>query len=130
MKQNLYLYKVKSIDKVVDGDTVILTVDLGFYLSFKIKVRLKGFDAPEIFRPANEKEKEAGFQVKEYLTKLLVENQQDLFIKTSKVPGIYGRWEGEIFIVKDGKVESVNSKVINFINENKLDKQSLRNLKG
>jgi endonuclease YncB( thermonuclease family) len=42
-----YLYKV-TIGQVVDGDTVWLTVDLGFYTAHTVKVRMAGINAPEL----------------------------------------------------------------------------------
>lgn len=42
-----YLYKV-TVDQVVDGDTVWLTVDLGFYIDHRTKIRMAGINAPEL----------------------------------------------------------------------------------
>jgi len=36
------------MEKVVDGDTVYLTADLGFYIKALVKVRLMGIDAPPL----------------------------------------------------------------------------------
>ena len=36
------------LEKVVDGDTVYLTADLGFYIKALVKVRLMGVDAPPL----------------------------------------------------------------------------------
>ena len=41
-----YTYFAK-LDRVIDGDTLILDFDLGFFASFKSKVRLIGIDCPE-----------------------------------------------------------------------------------
>ena len=43
----MYEYKVKSVDHIVDGDTLDVTVDLGFDITHKIRVRLLGIDTPE-----------------------------------------------------------------------------------
>ncbi|MHC1610385.1 MAG: thermonuclease family protein [Candidatus Methanospirareceae archaeon] len=43
-----YIYKAK-LERVVDGDTVDLIVDVGFYISVHQRFRLKGIDTPEIF---------------------------------------------------------------------------------
>jgi len=42
----MYLYRVK-VDKVVDGDTIDCTIDLGFSIYHKVRVRLYGIDTPE-----------------------------------------------------------------------------------
>jgi micrococcal nuclease len=41
-------YHVLSIDRIVDGDTVDLTLDLGFSISIRQRVRLLGVNTPEI----------------------------------------------------------------------------------
>lgn len=42
----LYNY-LALLDRVVDGDTVDITIDLGFRVTTKQRVRLLGIDAPE-----------------------------------------------------------------------------------
>lgn len=42
----MYQYKA-IIDRVIDGDTVVMTVDLGFYTYMKLHLRLYGIDTPE-----------------------------------------------------------------------------------
>ena len=48
-----------KVEKVVDGDTVDLSIDLCFDIHHKIRVRLYGVDTPES-RTVNKAEKEAG----------------------------------------------------------------------
>lgn len=43
----MYNYKA-IVNKVVDGDTVNLTIDLGFRLTYTANCRLAGINAPEI----------------------------------------------------------------------------------
>lgn len=43
----LYTYKAKILE-VIDGDTLDIVIDLGFEVSYKIRVRLLGVDTPEI----------------------------------------------------------------------------------
>jgi endonuclease YncB( thermonuclease family) len=42
-----YTYYAK-LEKIIDGDTLSINFDLGFFLSLKETVRLAGIDAPEI----------------------------------------------------------------------------------
>ena len=42
-----YTYFAKLVN-VIDGDTLLLNFDLGFFIAIKEKVRLAGIDAPEI----------------------------------------------------------------------------------
>jgi len=59
----MYQYKIKQIVKVIDGDTVDVDIDLGFNLTIRQRVRLKGINAPES-RTTNEKEKKLGLESK------------------------------------------------------------------
>ena len=47
------------MDRVVDGDTIDVTIDLGFDLSIKQRVRVAGVDTPEK-RTSNLDEKKLG----------------------------------------------------------------------
>lgn len=42
-----YVYRAEVV-RVIDGDTFVALVDLGFYASILIHVRLHGVDAPEL----------------------------------------------------------------------------------
>ena len=81
---NIYRARVK---RVVDGDTVDFDVDLGFYISIKIRTRLLGVDTPE-------RGHEDWAKATAVLTDLL-EQQKDeegyVMIETKKT-GKYGRW--------------------------------------
>lgn len=82
-----YLYKAKIID-VVDGDTLILHIDLGFEVIKKQRVRLTQINAPEMKTTAGKK----SYQ---YLRDLCA-SIDEVAIKTNKVD-IYGRFLGDIF---------------------------------
>jgi micrococcal nuclease len=43
-----FVYRLKALVKVVDGDTLDLDLDLGFSLVLRQRVRLYGLDAPEL----------------------------------------------------------------------------------
>jgi len=43
----MYTYKAK-LNRVIDGDTVNLTIDLGFRLTYTANCRLAGINAPEM----------------------------------------------------------------------------------
>lgn len=82
-----YLYRAKIID-VVDGDTLILHIDLGFEVIKKQRVRLSQINAPEIKTAAGKKSHQ-------YLRDLCA-SIDEVAIKTNKVD-IYGRFLGDIF---------------------------------
>ena len=46
-RKSCYNFRVVSVDKVLDGDTIDVTIDLGFDLYKKERVRIAGGDTPE-----------------------------------------------------------------------------------
>ena len=93
-----YIYRIKNILKVVDGDTIDASIDLGFDISLEKRIRLAGVDTPES-RTADANEKKYGLESKEWL-KHHVENAQHILIKTELPDSTekYGRIIGHLFI--------------------------------
>jgi micrococcal nuclease len=105
-----YIYRIKSVLKVVDGDTIDASIDLGFDISLSKRIRLAGIDTPES-RTRNLEEKALGLESKEWLKKAL-EGAKDILIKT-ELPGStekYGRIIGHLFI--NGQETSLNNQMI------------------
>jgi micrococcal nuclease len=105
-----YVYRIKSITKVVDGDTIDANIDLGFDISLSKRIRLAGIDTPES-RTRDLEEKALGLESKEWLKKAL-EGAKDILIKT-ELPGStekYGRIIGHLFI--NGQETSLNNQMI------------------
>ena len=46
-RKSCYNFRVTEINRVVDGDTIDVTIDLGFDLYKKERVRVAGVDTPE-----------------------------------------------------------------------------------
>ena len=107
----MYEYRVKKVNKIVDGDTIDVDIDLGFAVSFTQRVRLAGIDTPES-RTTDLKEKALGLEVKEKLKKEIAA-AKDIVIKTEKPDSSekYGRILGWLFL--DGADVSLNQKLIN-----------------
>tara|TARA_R100001443_G_scaffold20674_3_gene32885 strand:+ start:6799 stop:7203 length:405 start_codon:yes stop_codon:yes gene_type:complete len=104
----MYTYFVKSIDRIVDGDTIDISIDLGFDLTKKERVRLAGIDTPET-RTKNPKEKEMGYQATEFLEMHLMEATK-LTVKTEK-DGKFGRMLGWLY-KSEKDVTSINETMI------------------
>jgi micrococcal nuclease len=96
----MYEYKIKSIDHIVDGDTFDCSIDLGFNISHKIRVRMWGINTPES-RTRDLEEKKRGLESKKRLVELLEQYEGDLILAT-KEKGKYGRYLG-IVLVDDGE---------------------------
>jgi micrococcal nuclease len=105
-----YVYRIKSVLKVVDGDTIDASIDLGFDISLEKRIRLAGIDAPES-RTTNLKEKAFGLESKEWLKKAL-EDAKDILIKTEKPDSTekYGRIIGHLFV--NDQETSLNNQMI------------------
>tara|TARA_Y200000002_G_scaffold178917_1_gene147516 strand:+ start:2118 stop:2534 length:417 start_codon:yes stop_codon:yes gene_type:complete len=93
---------VTEINRVVDGDTIDVTIDLGFDLSKKERVRVAGVDTPEK-RTRNLEEKALGLDATEWIKEKLegaIEGEDDLVIRTELVGGMgkYGRLLGWLYI--------------------------------
>lgn len=89
------------INKVIDGDTVDVDIDLGFgvWLSDQ-RIRLIGIDAPET-RTRDLEEKKAGLESKEFVESLLPIGTHQV-LKSYQFTGKYGRILGS-FHVYDSK---------------------------
>jgi len=101
-RKSCYNFRVISIDKVLDGDTIDVTIDLGFDLYKKERVRVAGVDTPEK-RTRDLEEKELGIDATNWLKEKLdgaISGDDDLVIRTELVGGVgkYGRLLGWLYI--------------------------------
>jgi micrococcal nuclease len=99
---------------VVDGDTIDVTIDLGFDLYKKERVRIAGVDTPEK-RTRDLYEKKLGIDATCWMQEKLegaIEGTDDLIIRTELVGGMgkYGRLLGWLYI-GDGDL-SINEQMI------------------
>lgn len=90
-----YYYDAKVLD-IYDGDSLTLDIDCGFDIHLIEKCRLKGIDTPEI-RTKNLKEKELGYQVRDYMRDLLL-NKHVQVITTKE--GKFGRYLVDLYYDK------------------------------
>ena len=113
-RKSCYNFRVISIDKVVDGDTIDVNIDLGFDLYKKERVRIAGVDTPEK-RTRNLEEKALGLDATAWIKDKLegaINGSDDLIIRTELDGGIgkYGRLLGWCYI-GDSSV-SLNERMI------------------
>jgi micrococcal nuclease len=92
----MYTYKAK-LDRVIDGDTIDVNIDLGFDISVHKRVRLAGIDTPES-RTRDLEEKKRGLAAKDRLIDIL--SKGDLVVESKEV-GKYGRVLGSLTIHPD-----------------------------
>jgi endonuclease YncB( thermonuclease family) len=93
-----YVYRIKSVGRVVDGDTIDADIDLGFDISLAKRIRLGGIDTPES-RTKDAEEKALGLDAKNWL-KHRLEDAEDIIIRTQLPDSTekYGRIIGNLYI--------------------------------
>ena len=101
-RKSCYNFRVTEINRVLDGDTIDVTIDLGFDLYKKERVRIAGVDTPEK-RTRDLEEKALGIDATEWLKAKLestLDGDDELSIRTELVGGVgkYGRLLGWLYI--------------------------------
>ena len=113
-RKSCYNFRVVKINRVVDGDTIDVTIDLGFDLYKKERVRVAGVDTPEK-RTRNLEEKALGVDATAWLKQKLeetIKGDEELTVRTELVGGTgkYGRLLGWLYINED--TVSLNEQMI------------------
>ena len=113
-RKSCYNFRVIEINRVLDGDTIDVTIDLGFDLYKKERVRVAGVDTPEK-RTRDLEEKALGIDATNWLKEKLegaILGDDDLIIRTELVGGVgkYGRLLGWLYIGTDNV--SLNEQMI------------------
>jgi len=101
-RKSCYNFRVVEINRVLDGDTIDVTIDLGFDLYKKERVRVAGVDTPEK-RTKNLEEKALGIDATNWLKEKLegaISGDDELSVRTELVGGVgkYGRLLGWLYI--------------------------------
>ena len=113
-RKSCYNFRVVKVNRVVDGDTIDVTLDLGFSLTKKERVRIAGVDTPEK-RTRDKEEKTLGIDATNWMKEKLTETikgDEELVIRTELVGGVgkYGRLLGWLYINED--ILSLNEQMI------------------
>ena len=97
----MYEYKA-IIRRVVDGDTVDVTLDLGFNILYNSRIRLLGINTPES-RTRDLEEKKRGLAAKERVKELcpvgstiMVETVKDCRCKFGRILGVL--WANDVSV--------------------------------
>lgn len=106
----MYTYKAKLI-RVINGDTVVAEVDLGFNVFVRQRIKLFGIDTPDS-KSNDPAIKELGLESKAKLLELLTREfvVETILNKRGKV----GRVLGIVFaIASDGSLLNINDTLVN-----------------
>jgi micrococcal nuclease len=101
-----------ALDRVIDGDTIDVCIDLGFDVMTRKRCRLLGIDTPES-RTSDKEEKVYGLQSKkklrEWCLKAIESDKDDIHLelrcKKGKTSDKYGRVLAEVWVI-DGETET------------------------
>lgn len=96
---DIYMYKIDKNDiSIYDGDTITVTLDLGFNIKKREKIRFYGINAPEL----KGIERADGLISKTFLKSLVddaILKDKNIYVKTIKdSQEKYGRYLGVLFI--------------------------------
>ena len=91
----MYEYNA-HVERVVDGDTIDCTIDLGFSTWKKSRVRMEGINTPES-RTRDKEEKKRGLAAKERLKEILKYNDNKCVLKVSGL-GKFGRALASVYV--------------------------------
>ena len=133
-----FIYRVSSLEKVVDGDTIDVTIDLGFDVCTKQRVRLLGIDTPES-RTRDLEEKKFGLlskkKLKQWCLKAVESEKDDIEIQLrcpeADSRGKFGRILAEVWVSEDGEWTNVNKWLcdngfaVPYTGQNKADVEAL-----
>ena len=93
----MYEYNCK-VEKIVDGDTIDVVLDLGFDILYKSRIRLYGIDTPES-RTRNLDEKVRGKMASAFLKKAIEEGEKVCIqTKLKDSRGKFGRVLGDVVV--------------------------------
>jgi micrococcal nuclease len=94
----MYQYKAK-VERVVDGDTIDVVIDLGFKITTNQRIRFAGINTPETYNVKRDSEEYAkGLLSKQFVEQRLTDNNNEIIIETDKYTGKYGRYLGTIYL--------------------------------
>tara|TARA_R110000851_G_scaffold304555_1_gene462427 strand:- start:137 stop:517 length:381 start_codon:yes stop_codon:yes gene_type:complete len=98
-----YFYKADLI-RVIDGDTLVAMLDLGFECRYEAKIRFAGVNAPES-RTRDLREKALAKVATDRVIELLSGSELQVL---SFGKGKFGRVLGVPYYIPDGKIKKIN----------------------
>ena len=92
----MYHYKAK-VERVVDGDTFDVVIDLGFKITTNQRIRMARINTPETYNVKRDSEEyQKGLASKQYMEHRLAANNYEIELETEKVTEKYGRYIGTV----------------------------------
>ena len=94
----MYHYKAK-VERVVDGDTFDIVIDLGFKITTNQRIRMAKINTPETYNVKKDSEEyKKGLASKQYMEQRLAMNNYEIELETEKTTEKYGRYIGTVHL--------------------------------
>ena len=94
----MYQYKAK-VEKVIDGDTIDVVIDLGFKITTNQRIRMARINTPETYNVTKDTEEyQRGLAAKQFVDQRLAANKNEIKLETEKITEKYGRYIGTIWL--------------------------------
>jgi len=103
----MYEYSAK-VDRVIDGDTIVVRIDLGFSIFWETPVRLFGINAPEMNSKSPLERAEAKV-AKSFLADAVL--NKTVKLRSAKPKDKYGRYLAEVWLLSTSE-RSVNDQMV------------------
>jgi endonuclease YncB( thermonuclease family) len=111
-----YIYKA-VVERIIDGDTLILRIDLGFQVWKEQRIRLAGIDCPPIDEPK-------GYEAFEYVRDQLA-RVPFVMVRTHKID-VHGRYIGDVFYSFSERKGAEIFQSGRYLNQDLLDRRLAR----
>lgn len=102
-----YTYEA-TVENIVDADTVDLSVNLGFSITFKERFRLYRINAWE----TRGKEREKGLLAEKWLTSKIPPGTAIMIRTVKDKKGKYGRYLADLWVIEDGAWLNLNDELV------------------
>ena len=89
MRSRMYAYPA-TVERIIDGDTLWATIDLGFGVWADRKLRMRGIDTPEM-------KTAGGVRARDWLVKRL--DEVEVFVVTTTKVDLYDRYLADLFVL-------------------------------
>jgi len=108
----MYQYKANII-RIIDGDTLVADLQLGFYITVQLILRLQGINTAEL-NSSDPLQRDLALKAKSFVEQKLILNKPiSVIIETSKSDK-YGRWLAKvIYAGSDNISHHLNEELIN-----------------
>lgn len=94
----MYHYKAK-VERIVDGDTMDVVIDLGFKITTFQRIRLAKINTPETYNVKKDSDEyKKGLAAKQFVEQRVAANKNEIELETEKVTEKYGRYIGTIWL--------------------------------